>query len=124
MLGWSRAVIVLALMLLAGRAEAAPFCLPIAGAQPLCIYNDAGDCNRQAAANRESCLVNPAEIQLPPSPRAYCSVTSATVVQCLYDSFDSCYANTPQGTGFCFPSAAVHSGSPEPDRLKNATTNQ
>ena len=104
-----------------GSAIAAPFCLPVDDITSLCIYDDAAACGARAIATRRSCLINPAEIKIPAGAQPYCSIDSARSIQCIYTSFDSCFANLRPGTGFCFPSTSPLESLPEPDRAAAAS---
>ena len=115
-----------ALMIMAtlsgGNALAAPFCLPVDNGTSMCIYDDAAACSVRAANIRKNCFINPAEIKIPAGAQPYCSIDSARTIQCIYASYDSCFANLRPGTGFCFPSVSPLEGVPEPDRGAGAAS--
>jgi hypothetical protein len=106
----------LLLAVVTGGANAAPFCLPVPGGKPLCIYDDAAACDSRAQQLRQSCSINTDEITMPTQGEAYCSINSERIIQCLYSSFNSCRANIRNDSAFCFPRAATGGGQTEPDR--------
>ncbi len=103
-------------MVVTSGAVAAPFCLPVAGGKPLCIYDDAAACDSRAQQLRQSCSINPDEITLPTQGEAYCSINSERIIQCLYSSFNSCRANIRNDSAFCFPRGTTGGAQTEPDR--------
>lgn len=97
-------------------AAAAPFCLPVPGGKPLCMYDDAAACDVRAQQLRQSCSVNPAEITVPTAGEAYCSIDSERIMQCIYSSFNACRANIRNDSAFCFARGNNGGAQTEPDR--------
>lgn len=102
--------------MVATGAEAAPFCMPVPGGKPLCMYDDAKACDARAQQLRLSCTVNPSEITVPTVGEAYCSINSERIIQCLYPSFNSCRANIRDDSAFCFARGTNGGAQTEPDR--------
>jgi hypothetical protein len=97
----SFAAVALTGSMFAQPAMAAPFCLKSQVLAPLCIYQDALDCGREAARQGATCAANPAEIKLTTGVGQYCVVTSSQISVCAYADRTSCARDAVLQRGTC-----------------------
>lgn len=84
-----------------GPALAAPFCLESQSVPPQCIYDDASECQNDAARQGGVCEANPQQLTLQPGIGQYCVVTSSGVSSCIYPDRGSCAAEAARQHGAC-----------------------
>jgi hypothetical protein len=97
-------------------AMAAPFCLVIAGAAPMCIYVDGVQCAQQANRQNGSCEPNPSDVRLPTSRIGdYCLVLPGGYSHCGYGDGIVCARDALLQKGMCTKSAGAL-----PQQLPNA----
>jgi hypothetical protein len=104
------------LALWAPTAEAAPFCLQIAGVAPQCVFHDVSSCTRQALRMNAVCGINPKELMAPTVGQRFCQVENGPVFQCLYADRRSCEAVTARTGGICIDAGDALSR-PDPDLI-------
>jgi hypothetical protein len=92
----------IALMILsAGSAGAAPFCIDLPGAAPQCIHVDPNSCRIDANRMGGRCVLNPLETRAPRATMPICLVQAQNVVLCTYADKSSCDADSQRQGGFC-----------------------
>jgi hypothetical protein len=98
-------------------AMAAPFCLLITGAAPMCIYVDGAECARQADRQNGACEPNESEVRLPTSRIGeYCLVLPGGYSHCGYEDGIVCAREALTQKGICTKKSAGAS----PQQLPNA----
>jgi hypothetical protein len=97
-------------------AMAAPFCITSQVLPPLCIYDDAQQCDQAAARQGAACSANPAELRLTPGPGRFCVVTSSRISVCAYADRQNCARDAVLQHGTCTeaPARAGGVGAPDP----------
>lgn len=101
---------------LSTAAWAAPFCLRNQAMTPLCIYQDAASCQREATRQNGVCSINAREIKLPRGIGQYCVVLSSGYASCAYGDRDSCARDATRQNGICTDSQRVAPyKAPDPD---------
>jgi len=110
---WLGAVLLL-LLLPAGPAAAAPYCVASQGVPAQCIHHDVAQCRADARRMKGVCSLNPAEVTLAGGEN-FCVVRNGPAVQCLYPDRRSCERTAGREGGICVDArgGAIR---PDPDR--------
>ena len=89
-------------------AMAAPYCLSITGAAPMCMYSDGNECQLEANRQNGACIPNPAEVKLPASRIGeYCMILPIGFTHCGYADGNACARDALQQHGVCAKSAGA-----------------
>lgn len=113
---WAGAL-VLAAILPAPAALAAPFCLETATVPPQCIYYDANNCRKEAIHQGGGCVVNPAEIAVRPGTGEFCIAASNGATTCDYSDLQNCARDANRQGAVCVEAPPGAAGNvPDPYR--------
>ena len=96
-----RFIPLLAAVLVAGQAAAAPFCVQVEGLPLQCLFVDPGQCRQEADRQGGICAANPAEFTTPAGGMPFCTVESGNVSTCMYPDRASCDTEGRQRGGAC-----------------------
>lgn len=99
---------VLAWLIPAAPALAAPFCVQTEAVPPQCIYNDPGLCQTRAFQLGGWCTPNPVGVEVPAEQGRFCLLISGAV-SCRYADQNLCLRDAVQQHGACI-SAPVATG--------------
>ncbi len=89
-------------------AMAAPFCLQITGAAPMCMYADGNQCQQDATRQNGACIPNPAEMKVPASRIGeYCMMLPIGFTHCGYADGNTCALDARAQRGVCTKSAGT-----------------
>jgi hypothetical protein len=103
-------IVTAAVLLLASQAGAmaAPFCLAVPMAAPMCVYYDGAACSREANRQNGTCEVNPNEVTLKTSRIGdYCVVMPDGSSTCGYADPNQCSRDALQQKGACSRAAGA-----------------
>jgi len=111
---WLRGV-AMALMAAPAAALASPYCLKNQAVPPQCIYEDPGQCQRDAFRQGGICSANPQEVHLTTNVGQYCMVTGSGISLCVYSDRDTCTKDAARQNGACIYAPQIApSGAPDP----------
>lgn len=108
-----RATYLATLLAMPISAMAAPYCLQNQALPPQCIYDDPGDCARNATKQGGTCSVNSKETTLRTGFGNYCVVSSNGAANCFYHDRQTCTTAAQQAHGMCTEAPAAP-GAPTP----------
>jgi hypothetical protein len=110
-----RRLFILGSLVLPAAAQAAPFCIQSQSLKPLCIYHDAGACQREANRQGAICSTNTKEVHLTTNVGQFCLVTSQLASLCIYSDRDTCTADATRQHGACTSAPGIApSAAPDP----------
>jgi hypothetical protein len=96
--------VAVALSLLPVTAFAAPFCLTVGGATPMCIYYDGAQCARDAQRQNGVCGPNPdtiTRLSMTSAYGDYCVITPEGTATCGYTEGADCSVQAQRQKGVC-----------------------
>jgi hypothetical protein len=91
----------LLMAMVAGQAQASPFCVELTGIPLQCLYVDPAMCQHEADRLGGICSANPAEFTTPVGGSQFCVVESGNVATCAYADRGSCSRDGRQKAGAC-----------------------
>jgi hypothetical protein len=90
-----------ALFVRAPHAQAASLCARVTGIPAQCMYDDPGECAKQAERLGGECAVNPASPPVMNGNSQYCVVMPGLITSCVFADRHDCEVDAARRQGAC-----------------------